>query len=386
MQIHLIVKALAAALLAVAALPATAKGVADEAMSRFVMPCDRAGTSDAVYQCALGKAASAGVVSAGVVQGCRNEIGSAAADVGQQMWHCARLRQFGAKMSSKEWYDATARNCDFRARSPGHRYAGKRNDCIADAITDSRRVPDAAVAECRARPHIEKNHRLLNCLVDSLRGKKSAAATAATSVKPGFAVLELMLVADVERHGQNACRAYAAQSQMDEKQRRRFVKDCGITRTSMPMSEIEKRFHDGTPQAQERRAQDNIPATQQQAPVNVLPQCENYNRSGALRLDCACMAGEANRQLAAGKLTAKNAARMEFDPSPCIDRPRTADQWVAREFTPGTTSMMRNAGVDVEGLKSCHRRAIAETMPRAALRSFETIRTEMTHLCSSRKR
>lgn len=381
MQIHPIVKVLAAALLAVAALQAAAKGVADEAMSRFVMPCDRAGNTDAVYQCALGKAADAGVVSASVVRGCRDEVGSAAADTGQQMWHCARLRQFGAKMPDKEWYDATARHCEFRARSPGHRYTGKRNDCIADAIVESRRVPDAAVATCRARPGIEKNHRLLNCLVDSLRGNKSAASMALE-----FAVIELIPVADVERHGRDACRAYAAQSQMDEKQRRRFVPYCGTTRTSTPMSELEKRFRDGTPEAQARRAQDNAPATQQQASGNVRGQCENYNRSGALLLDCTCMAGEANRHLAEGKLTARSVASMEFDPTPCVDRPRSADQWVAREFNPGTVNMLRNAGVDVDGLKACHRRAIAETMPRGALRSFETIRTELKQLCSSRKR
>ena len=335
MQIHSIVKILATALLAVALLPAMAmaKGVADEAMSRFVMPCDRAGKTDAVYQCALGKAADAGVVSASVVRGCRDEVDTVAADAGQQMWHCARLRQFGAKMPDKEWYDATARHCDFRARSPGHRYAGERNDCIADAIVENRRVPDAVVAECRARPGIEKNHRLLNCLVDSLRGNKSGA-----SGTPGSAALALAPAANVE------------------------------------------------PEAAERRAQDNTVSARQQAPGNVRGLCENYNRSGVLRLDCACMAGEADRHLAEGKLTARSVAAMEFDPTPCVDRPRTADQWVAQMFTPGTTSMMRNAGVDVDSLKACHHRAIAETMPRASLGDFETIRTETKQLCNSRKR
>jgi hypothetical protein len=380
MRNRAIVNVLAAVLLASAGLSAAAKGVADEAMSRFVLPCDRAGKTDAVYQCALGKAADAGVVSANTVRGCRDEVG-AAADAGQQMWHCARLRQFGAKMPNNEWYDATARHCDFRARSPGNRYSGKRNDCIADAIVESRRIPDAVVAQCRARPGIEKNHRLLNCLSDSLRGNKSP-----TSMAPADLTIGVTPVADTERHGRDACRAYAAQSRMDENQRKRFVSYCGNTRTSTPMSELEKRFTDGTPEAAARRAQDNAPATQQQAPGNVRSQCENYNRSGALWLDCACMGREAERHLAEGKLTARSVSRMEFDPTPCVDRPRSADQWVAREFTPGTTSMLRNAGVDVEGLKACHRRAIAQTMPRASLGSFDNIRVEMKQLCSSSKK
>lgn len=381
MQIHPIMKVLVVALLALAAVSAAAKGVADDAMSRFVMPCDRAGTTDAVYQCALGKAAEAGVVSASVVQGCRNEVGSAATDAGQQMWHCARLRQFGAKMPDKEWYDATARHCEFRARSPGHRYAGKRNDCIADALVESRRLPDAVVAECRARSGIEKNHRLMNCLVGGLRGNKSSVA-----VPPGLVAPERTAAAGVERHGRDACRAYAAQSRMDDDQRRRFVPDCGNTRVSTPMSEIEKQLTVGSPEAQARRAQDNAPAVQQQATANVRGLCESHNRSGALLYDCACIAGEADRHLAEGKLTARSIASMEFDSTPCVDRPRSADHWVAREFTTGTVNMMRNAGVDVEVLKACHRRAIAETMPRAALSNFETIRTEMKQLCSSRKR
>lgn len=171
-------KAWSTAWLVACAAPAWPAGVADQAMSRFVMPCDRAGKADAVYGCALDQALAEGVVSTSVASACRDDLGAArGADANRQLWFCARLRQFGPKMPAQEWHDAATRDCDHRARRAGHRYERRRNECIADAIIEQQRVPELVVQDCRGRAGSDRNsgHRLLNCLVESMLPPKPEA-------------------------------------------------------------------------------------------------------------------------------------------------------------------------------------------------------------------
>ena len=109
--------------------------------------------------------------------------------------------------------------------------------------------------------------------------------------------------------------------------------------------------------------------------------CESTNRSGALVHDCACVLREVDRHLAQGRLPRRTIAHHELDWSPCIDRARSADQFVARNFTPGLEQMMRRGGVDVEAYKACQHRAIARDIPRESLASSEQVRSEVKRLC-----
>lgn len=136
----------------------------------------------------------------------------------------------------------------------------------------------------------------------------------------------------------------------------------------------------------QQRAPDDAQYPTARVQAEVRTGCDSQNRSSALVLECGCMAREAERHLAEGKLARRTIARQQFDIAPCIDRPRTADKVVALEFTAGTTSMMQNAGVDVERLKACTHRAVAQDMPRASLTDCGNIRTELKLRCNSTRR
>ena len=119
MPVFMVRKLLMVLVLAVPLL-ASAKGAGEAAMGRFVLSCDRAGSTDAVYACALSKAVDAGVVQAQVAQACRDDQGAMpSSKPNQEVWFCAGLRQFGPGMSGKEWQSATARDCEARSRRAG---------------------------------------------------------------------------------------------------------------------------------------------------------------------------------------------------------------------------------------------------------------------------
>lgn len=159
-----------ALLLTASSLPVWAKSDADQVMRRFMFSCDSAGQSEAIHACALSKLVQAGDVPARVVQDCRDDLGPApVAKPNQQVWLCAKVRQFGPKMDTTEWQFETYQDCINRSNREGHRYHRRVNDCVADAIVEQRRVSDAAVQACRSQPGIEKNHRLLNCLAAAMR-------------------------------------------------------------------------------------------------------------------------------------------------------------------------------------------------------------------------
>lgn len=352
----ILVRGMFAAVVLAAPLLAGAKGGADAAMGRFVLPCDRAGSTDAVYACALTKAVEAGVVRAQVVQACRDDQGTVPLDKpNQEAWHCAGLRQFGPEMPDKEWRSATARDCQARSRRPGHRYAGQENQCIADAIIEQRRVPDAAVSACRSQPGIEKSHRLLNCLGKAM-GQQSSMAPPTTHIANAA---DIVLV---QSSGQGGARP-----SWKERIQAIQAEDASSGRLS------QEAYRDDAQYPPQRVRDDNR------------NYCESNNRSGALAHDCACVLREVDRHLAQGRLPRKTIAHHQFDWSPCIDRARSADKYVAKNFTPGLEQMMRRGGVDVEAYKACQHRAIAQDIPLASLTSWDYVRSEIKRLCSQGK-
>lgn len=125
---------------------------------------------------------------------------------------------------------------------------------------------------------------------------------------------------------------------------------------------------------------------QQRVQAEVRASCSNQNSSTPLVLECACMARKVERRLAEGKMARRAIAQQQFDFASCIDRPRTAAKIVASQFTSDTIGMMRNAGVDVEWLKACTYRAIAQDMPRESLTDFARLRTELLQRCISKLR
>ena len=114
--------------------------------------------------------------------------------------------------------------------------------------------------------------------------------------------------------------------------------------------------------------------------------CESSNRSGRMVHDCACVLREVDRHLAQGRLPRKTIAHHEFDWTPCMDRSRSADKWIASNFTPGLEQMMRRGGVDVEAYKACQHRAIAQDIPRESFKSSDYVRSEIKRLCPQRQR
>lgn len=136
----------------------------------------------------------------------------------------------------------------------------------------------------------------------------------------------------------------------------------------------------------QERAPDDAQYSTARVQAEVRSGCDSQNRSSALVLECGCMAREAGRHLAEGKLARRTIAQQQFDVVPCIDRPRTADKVVALQFSADTTSMMQNAGVDVERMKACTHRAVAQDMPRESLTDFGNLRTELKLRCNSTRR
>ena len=340
------VRELLVAVVLAAPLLAGAKGVALTAMGKFIMPCDRAGATDAVYACALSKAVEAGTVRATVVQACRDDLGQApVAKPNQEIWHCTGLRQFGPQMSDDEWYRETSRDCEARSRRPGHRYAGQHNPCIVDAIIEQRRVPDAVVRECRSQPGIEKSHRLLNCLYADLKRKKDAPASHAAGGAPAGA-----------KNRENTAGGNAG----------------------LPSSWTERVKGPKKPDPAAQQV-DAAQYPQERVRENLHKRCENT--SGPLVYECACLVREGDRHLAQGRLQRQAIANGEFDWTPCIDRARSADKFVASNFTPSAEQAMRNAGVDVEAYKACQHRAIARDLPRESLTSWDYVRSGIKQLC-----
>lgn len=350
MPVFMVRKLLMVLVLAVPLL-ASAKGAGEAAMGRFVLSCDRAGSTDAVYACALSKAVDAGVVQAQVAQACRDDQGAMpSSKPNQEVWFCAGLRQFGPGMSGKEWQSATARDCEARSRRAGHRYAGQRDQCIVDAIVEQRRVPDAVVNACRSQPGIGQNHRLLNCLGKALGQQGSVVSPPAAHI--GTADGALMQVSD-----QGSPRpSWKERVQAAQEARTSGQRDTNVHRDDAEYSTERVRSGNRT-------------------------YCESSNRSGALVHDCACVLREVDRHLAQGRLPRKTIAHHGFDWSPCIDRGRSADKFVASNFTPGLEQMMRRGGVDVDAYKACQHRAIAHDIPREALANSGAVRSEVKRLC-----
>lgn len=170
MHTDFFVKFTAALLLTASSLPVWAKSDANQVMGRFMLACESAAQSEAIHACALSKLVQAGDVPAQVVQACRDDLGPApVAKPNQQVWLCAKVRQFGPKMDATEWQFEIYEDCINRSKREGHRYHRHVNDCMADAIVEQRRVSDTAVQACRSQPGIEKSHRLLNCLSAAMR-------------------------------------------------------------------------------------------------------------------------------------------------------------------------------------------------------------------------
>jgi len=347
---------LVAVILAVPLL-AGAKGVAQTAMGRFILPCDRAGAMEAVYACALSKAVEAGVVSSSVVQACQDDLGSAPlGKPNQELWVCAGLRQFGQQMPDDEWRSETERDCEARSRRATHRYTGQRNQCIVDAIIEQRRVPDAVVNTCRSQPGIQKNHRLqshrlLNCLYSSFREKADAIATHSAGGSPA--------------------------SVKDRKQ-------APGKNPGLPASWAE-RVQVGQPSTSSRQ-QDEAEYPLERIHAGNKNYCESTNRGGTWVYDCACVLGEVDRHLAEGQLSRKTIAHHEFNWTPCIDRALSADKFVASIFTPTSEQMMRGLGIDVGAAKACQHRAIAHDIPLESLTSWDYVKSEIKRLCLPQNR
>lgn len=326
------------ALLLAASGPAAAASEVDRTMRRFMLGCDRAGKSDAIHACSIDKLVQAGDLPAAVVQACRDDLGTAAvADPNTQVWLCAKLRQFGPRMAVAEWRDVTAQDCFNRAGRTGHPYARRQNDCIADAIIASQRVAPDDVAACRARPGIEKNHRLLNCLDQALRrdatsppapARSSSTATPSTAPEP------------VRSPGHRREEAQAATREADIAQ--------------YPVERVR---------------------------TNVRSGCEAHNRSSLVAHDCACMVQEADRQMEARRLPRRAISRLEFDSVACIDRPTTADKWAAHQFLGASGQALERSGVDVEALRACGRQQVAEGLPAETLQQWSFMNKEILRRC-----
>lgn len=344
-------KVFAAAILA-APLLAGAKGVAQTAMGRFILPCDRAGATEAVYACALSNAVEAGVVISSVVQTCRDDLGSAPlGKPNQELWVCAGLLQFGQHMPDDEWRSETERDCEARSRRPTHRYTGQKNQCIVDAIIEQRRVPDALVNTCRSQPGIQKNyhlqnHRLLNCLYSSFR-EKADTMTAHSADGSSAGVKN--------------------QKQVSGKNSGLPASWWELSQTDQPRTSSHQQDDTKYPPERVRQSNRNY--------------CESTNHSGVLVHDCACVLREVDRHLTQGRLPHKTIAHHEFDWSPCIDRARSADKFVGNNFTPALEQAMRRVGVDTEAHKACQHRAIAHDIPRESLTSFDYVKSEIKRLC-----
>lgn len=188
-----------------------------------------------------------------------------------------------------------------------------------------------------------------------------------------------MVFAAARVNAREACAVHAQASTMTPAEREHFLRLC--PKSTAPLADLERNARLAAARVSEMRQRDDASNTPDQVRSKNHNHCQSQNQSGMLVFDCACVVREADRQMSVATLSRKTIAHGEFDWSPCIDRERSADRIVGANFDPGSVRMYTNAGIDVEALKTCQHRAVAQDMPRESLLDAGTLRAELKRRC-----
>lgn len=111
--------------------------------------------------------------------------------------------------------------------------------------------------------------------------------------------------------------------------------------------------------------------------------CENRRTSASYpQYRCDCVAGRAQQELKSGRLTPKSIAQKNFSITECIDRPLTAQRYLASlSATPMFDQQIKKAGGDPDALRRCYRHAIENLIPLASLENSGLFRSELKRHC-----
>ncbi|NYT83877.1 hypothetical protein H0A70_20610 [Alcaligenaceae bacterium] len=94
------------------------------------------------------------------------------------------------------------------------------------------------------------------------------------------------------------------------------------------------------------------------------------------------MAGRAQQELNAGRLTPRSIAEKNFSITECVDRQLTAQRYLASlSVTPMFDRQIKKAGGDPDGLKRCYRHTIENLIPLASLENSGSFRRELKRHC-----
>jgi hypothetical protein len=92
-----------------------------------------------VHECTLEAAVAAGVLPGEVVEDCRKEFAALQKAQAGTVRKCAAFRHFASRMQDSEWRNYAADLCLVRGTTPGHRYQGRAEQCLADLRAQAHR-------------------------------------------------------------------------------------------------------------------------------------------------------------------------------------------------------------------------------------------------------
>jgi hypothetical protein len=361
---------------------ALAASVADAATSRYIVRCETSASPGAVYECALSAAVQGGAIARDVAQACEADVATMGASTkrSREKWQCAQLRQLGSQMPYEEWHKATFRDCGAQAERAGHRYQGQHYQCVVDSMVDHKRATASQLENCRQTSRSSGAHGLLNCLSEAQkRTDGDAAPVRSPSPRERSEANRVAASQDQSRNSIAQCQAYLQQNPMPPPMSQIFLSNC--TGAKAPPATVATMASKASTSiaAEEQRGNADYPPEKVRASSRT--SCEAHNVRGILRFDCNCIVREADGHLKEGRLPSKSIAAQQFDTSPCIDRVRSAERIVAANFTEGTQRMMQNAGVNVDAMKTCQRRAIETQIDAKDLLDASRLRAELAHHC-----
>lgn len=364
---------------------ALAASVADVATSRYIVQCGSSATPGAVYECALAAAVQARAIAGDVAQGCEADVAAtvASTQASRQKWQCARLRQFGSQMPYDEWHKETMGDCYARSARAGHRYQGQPQQCVVDSMVEQKRATASQVETCHQTARAALIQVVHNCLHQALK-QPAGEAVPARSPSPVERSEANRLAASQgpspNSHAQ--CQAYLQQNPMPSPMREIFMGNCpGSKSPPAVMAATAGKTHAAAAAGVQ---QDNADLSPEKVRASIRTWCESYNVTGAIRYDCACLVREADGHLKQDRLPFKSIAEQQFDTSPCVDRVRSAERIVAANFTEGSRRAMEGAGVDVDAMKACLRRAIETQIDANDLLNFGSLGAQLRHLCPAK--